>query len=205
MSKNIFWILSACVFLTCGLSSRASLIYSTLPEDNTFDLVYCLAIGGTGSSWNGQEYAAAFTVPDVPELTIDTVDLILESVSSSALVNVTILADNSGIPGTALTTTQVTAPAESLVTADFSEAPVLLTAGNRYWLYLSAAEPTGRFFWNYSSPAIKGSLAYHSNTAPAWNISNNVTLPAFRITSVPEPTTILLLGLGGLVLRKRNR
>lgn len=70
-----------------------------------------------------------------------------------------------------------------------------LMAGEQYWLAASAPVPDTYAAWNYNIIGFSGPIAFREDMGN-WNvISNTVGFGAFRI-SVPEPTTVVLLGLG---------
>lgn len=73
----------------------------------------------------------------------------------------------------------------------------LLTMGTRYWLVATVSDKDSHAIWNMSSPAAYGYVANKINDYP-WGGGPYTKQSAFRIssTAVPEPTTMLLLGLG---------
>src|SRR4030065_157177 len=120
MFKRIVVVFGVSFILSTAVLSRAAVIYSTIPVSNTFNLTHAFGFAGPSSPWGEIDIGARFTVPSVTSLYVDTIDVALDSYSVSAVVDVTIMTDNSGRPGTVLQTAQLIAPNDAaIVTADF--------------------------------------------------------------------------------------
>jgi hypothetical protein len=90
----------------------------------------------------------------------------------------------------------------------------LLTMGTRYWLVATVSDTNSHAIWNMSDPNVYGYVAskvdYISGDDVyygSWGGSGSTRQSAFRISSaaVPEPSTILLLGFGGVGVAGERR
>jgi hypothetical protein len=190
------------ILISTGMS-HASVVYSTLPADNSFDTAASYGMAGSASEWGEIDLAAVFTVPNIQNLYLDSIDVAMRTYFSSyALIDVMVTTGNAGNPGTVLATTQVTAPANAaVVTADFANT-LSLTAGGTYWVRLSVANTTGQALWSYSKPAVSGNCKFSNDNGVTWH--GYSTLPAFRVNAIPEPATLVMLGFGALMCGRRK-
>jgi len=132
-----------------------------------------------------------------------------------------IFTDNAGIPGTAISTGDgqsvqkvatgnVTPVAPEYEYSFEFETPVSLVANETYWfgLHLASGYPSGTDYWfGWWSPSVSGigSTNFESEGGTLDNWSDTGIHRAFYLEGIPEPATILLLGVGGLVLVRRIR
>ena len=79
-----------------------------------------------------------------------------------------------------------------------------LSAGTTYWLSIYDQDATnGGFFWGIVSGG--GTLAATSDSGGSWFVIGGGGLLDFRLTAVPEPSSITVLGLLSLVVLNRRR
>lgn len=84
--------------------------------------------------------------------------------------------------------------------------PVLQT-GQKYWLEL-LTDSDGLKGWHFADASIPvGRMAFSTNEGVSYNYQDNAQMAAFEIQAVPEPASMLAvgLGLGALALRRRRR
>ena len=138
-----------------------------------------------------------------------------DNLSFAGPVNVFLFGDANGSPDTANQTllgsgtpTTVFGTTNSSLVKVSVAGNVPVTMGSTYWLVLESSQVNPnpmRDFWNFSSPAVTGSVAGSSNQLPDWIVRTGLTLPAFKITSGAVSTpdsgwTLLLMLISILVL-----
>jgi PEP-CTERM motif len=133
--------------------------------------------------------------------------------------DVIVAADNGGVPGTPIVTIPNVSPPGSAfghIKDLFPAAHPLLQQGTPYWLILEPSDPTGfaAVGWNYSLPQVNtGHMFAQGTPGGSWS-DEGTPLAAFEVlggtaaATVPEPSSLALLGLGAAVLagwRRRQR
>jgi hypothetical protein len=157
---------------------------------------------------NGQPLGQEFTA-GADSITAVAVSLTYFGDPPSGIASITAKIRNSTITGSIVTSATLTLedPLDEWWYFDFGQ-EVPITAGNRYVVDVSIS--VGSQYWSWNS----------------WEDSDNIGVPGrmiyygeyynpggpdvpfafgFRTYTVPEPTTVILLGLGGLALLRKRR
>lgn len=123
---------------------------------------------------------------------------------AGSLANFSINLDDNGQPGQAVGTFEVTdiTTTAQVLNAQVAEETVLYS-DTAYWLV--GQTPQGQVNWNLADNVF-GTAAYRVDQGD-WVIISGSNVSAFAIlgSQVPEPATLLLLGLGCLALRRKHR
>jgi len=172
-------------------------------------------IGRTASGPVSAAGAASETAFQFQSLTtgvLDTVTLPVGWVSGTNSVNVTLYNDSGsntvgswfinwswgGLP------TFGTAYAPAVLSNPFNW--VTLTAGTKYWISVRPGQPDTWDAWNLSTSNNVLLSGVSTDSGATYNYSRTIDTAAFRIETVPEPTSMIALGAGGIgLLLKRRR
>jgi hypothetical protein len=125
-----------------------------------------------------------------------------------------IFADNSGTPGAIISSgdgqsilkqvTRITPGGEAYEYSFEFETPVSLVANKTYWFGPHLASDysgvSDVFRWESNMSGF-GSTSFESEGGSLDNWTNSEIHRAFYLEGIPEPATMLLVGLGGLILR----
>lgn len=151
-----------------------------------------------------------FAMPSGDGYYLDEIVLRLNVTSVNMQPIVEIFTDAGG-PGVSLTT--LVAPGGyTLGIGDYSFVPsgdFILDADTSYWIVASNADDVNTYDWKASSPSVAPTgIATHIGatfgTYPPQNNSSILVTYYMNGTPVPVPSSLALLGLGGLALRRRR-
>ena len=86
-------------------------------------------------------------------------------------------------------------------------APAALAANTTYWLEIvQVGDPNSTFRWEASQQvSIFAPFAFKNTDIPDWQLTTFDANLAFQLSTVPEPSTVLLLSIGALGILRRRR
>lgn len=204
-------ILSFAMVCVASNTVHAAVVLDNLSEP------FCCGINGGFDNWFGIEFTT-----DGSNYTLDdaTVDIVNNSPATSFFTAV--YTDSSGAPGALLETLSgSTNPATGLAT--YTSAGLSLSANTTYWFVMghSNGTDTGEIRWSQTSTdssagpwALGNQTDRSQNQGASWGgfsgeegyLRLNATV-AVESSGTPEPSTLMLAGLGllGLATKRRRR
>lgn len=212
------------------LAASANNANATTFVDNTAGSQFFTASvsNSTTLDVSSQIFATKFTTGSGP-ITVTGASAVLENSGApdrfgAATYEATIWSDHSsglfpqpsGLVGTFDTNPSLPEGA-SFTTIGFTSTGIVLDPNTSYWLGIRAISG-GKFGWSYTGSdtetaeagwSIDNSLTANSaDTGAGWSNTSTAfgnSVGRFSISGVPEPTSLALLGLGGLLVTRRRR
>jgi hypothetical protein len=198
--------------LFCALPARGGIVFSDFgPGDTYNNTIGGYSIGGASGAFGQVDIQGATFTAGLTG-TLSEIDVPFNNQGWPGLFNLGLYAnDGTGKVGALLEWFQNVGPAttSSGIFSVSSSLHPLLTTGDAYWLIATPADPSTAVYWNENSIPTYGTMYTDINGSVAYLTGQ--LLPAFRViaaTSVPEPSSLLLLSVGGLALvgaRSRRR
>lgn len=156
---------------------------------------------GTGSTT--QFKAGGWTMPAGQDYFLDSVTLTIDF-QTGVGEGVVAIWSGAGQPQTQIAT--LTSPPQ-IGSGDFTftpAAPLVMQAGETYWVHVSAPPTSPSFQWRGTSPSTAPS-GLAANAGYIFNGNPSTFFNRYQVegTVVPEPAALLLLTVGALFLRRR--
>lgn len=195
------------LFATVGSMGIANAVvaFSSFAPGDVYNTGQGYTIGGPNAS-PVQRVAVQFT--SLASGSIDQVRIAHFYSSGDTTLNVAMYNDNgSDQLGTWFTTwTFADSNSAGHITTLTNAFPSLtLTAGQKYWVEVFSAT-NGLHAWNLADASIPlGRITWSTNDGTTYNYASGATVSAFDVTVVPEPTSMIALGLGVAALAARRR
>jgi MYXO-CTERM domain-containing protein len=207
-----------------SLNAQAEIVFGNLGASGTgaLDPGSVAQVGSTTIGQPGNQYAIAFTTGTNPlYLTLTNVGVGLGDVEPYATGKLSLFADNAGLP-----TGSLLASGTSLLgpngVLNFNLGAIALSANTKYWLTVEDIEassgsyfswlrniddiaPSGLNSSGYTFPA--GGALQSTNGGTSWSNYSSGAKLGVTIEAVPEPSAIVMAGLGagGLAMLERTR
>ena len=208
-----FFVISSCcaLVLIAPTAARATVIFSNLGSGSSYDTTGGNIVGD-GLDGYGYNYALGGTFTPTANYTLGSFQLALNGVfgSNTDVVNVALTNASAGLPGSTIESFSIAAGTLGLLgnnnplIFENSILNPLLSAGTQYWITVSTAI-TSSVAWNWNNIGDTADVATSLDGGSTWGGPYGQTPGAFEVdslsqTSVPEPSTMLLLvfGLAGL-------
>jgi hypothetical protein len=80
-----------------------------------------------------------------------------------------------------------------------------LNAGDNYWLSARSLNANSTYLWAHNDQGFRGDYAADSNGGVDWEVFPSQTMPAFRISVVPEPSSLLIFSLVAILAISRRK
>jgi hypothetical protein len=195
-----FFIAVCSLVLAFSSYARADVVYSTFGSGMSYATFSSWLIGSyqpPDTNPARQEVAASF-VP-ASNYTLDHIDFAAAYFGGINQLTVNLAADSSGVPGPVLESWSVTnlGTVPSIDTA-VSIAHPLLAASSQYWVWFTANDLVNSELGWYLNDQGHLGLDSRGFGSTSWNSFPTELTPAFDVVgkSVPEPSTLLMLGAG---------
>lgn len=201
--------------------SHADIVYGNLGASGTNAITpeVFSKVEITNTRWLAQGFTVGGTNTELSSVTLGLYD------TNNTLARVQLFASGSGsVPsGSPLATLTQTVSSTTPALMTFSFSPSLsLTSGSSYWVVVSTTETTGTFDWAFNSgndlptaqnlsgySALSPATLFSDSAGVGWGFSDFARPASISITAVPEPSSIVLAGLGvlaaGYQLRRRMK
>jgi hypothetical protein len=206
MNRVILKPLAFTLILGAGMVANADVIINTFGTVTSpgFDDAISWTVDPT------QSMAKQFS-PSFGTYTLDEIDIALMFQTQTSTINVSLCADNAGSPGSVLETFSVvnagTLSFGSLYVLNSAAHPTMTMGGN-YYVTITPGDANSQGGWNFTNDGHNGDMQYSTNGGSTWTGFNNtdgaVTVQG-KLSSVPEPASMVVLGLGVLSLVRRRR
>jgi len=206
--NRLFLVAAATLGLAGFSHAQTTILLNNLPSNNE-------GYGETTSeTWRGVTFTTGSYAFEVSTVTMVLKDYLSASDDQPIL---TINASNGDSPGVSLGS--FTAP--SSTTSGFQDviftpiSLVNLDANTTYWLVIAGTSTSDPFYWARNDPSKTPTsevgatfghqkINYSGGTSAAWQDGDDGP-HSFEIVGVPEPSTYVLIGLGGLAFLARSK
>jgi hypothetical protein len=196
----------AAIAALVSAASADTIVFDTFSANQGHDIYAGYSLGTT--------YATQYAIPFHPAQSGYFSEL-YAPVRLSAGTNqlkFSILNSSGSLPGTILEDITITGQMTSLNSSlvhGIAAGTTWLDSTQKYWLMGRApvTTPTTTLQWynNNQSPLATNTCYYRYHDTGTWTVRTNITAPAFSIAVLPEPASLSLLGLVGLLVRNTCR
>ena len=204
MKKLLFFLSIIAISLVSPNQVKADVVYNDFGAGNSYNITHGQLLS---TIMPFAEQANAFTPTANYKLT--SIEMAVDYFMGSNNLNVWLMNDNGGKPGTALEYFQFSnlgsVNSTNPLLVGQSSTNLALNQGQQYWLAAAPRDTNTWLGWNFNNINATGIHYSSNNLGNTWNLDNPNQFAAFRINgtpiaATPEPVSMLLFGVGGLAM-----